>query len=142
MEPRFGAKWPRCESTTTRKPRKRPRLSARAHGGEHAVFGAGDQPTGVRPSSIAHELAHVMQSRAGASAAVCCKEDWDFAADYTLRSAGDLKIAADSSLCFEAAGQHSETLRFHSTRAQACCDAGVNLHDLSRSPAVPNNDRG
>src|SRR5512134_3180172 len=79
------------------------RLSARAYTiGEHVVFGAGQyQPERVAGRHlIAHELAHVMQSRAGATAAVRRKEDWDFTpADYAQlrKGKGDLKIAADSS---------------------------------------------
>jgi hypothetical protein len=152
MEPRFGASMASVRiHDDAEAAQNAQRLSARAYTiGEHVVFGAGQyQPDRVAGRHlIAHELAHVMQSRAGASAAVRRKEDWDFTpADYAQlrKGKGDLKIAADSSFVPSKLQDNIlETLRYAlDAKRKPAATAGVNLHDFYHGHlAVPNNDKG
>jgi Domain of unknown function (DUF4157) len=152
MEPRFNASMASVRiHDDAQAAQNARRLSARAYTiGEHVVFGAGqyrpDRLTGRR--LIAHELAHVMQARAGASAAVQRKEDWDFTpADYAQlrKGKGELKIAADSSFVPSKLQDNIlATLRYAlDVKRKPAATAGVNLYDFYHGHlAVPNDDKG
>jgi hypothetical protein len=152
MEPRFGADLSSVRIHDDAEAAKSARaLSARAYTiGEHVVFGSGQYRPGNDAGHhlVAHELAHVMQARAGASAKVRRKEDWDFTpADYAKLSKGkgDLKIAADSSFVPSKLQDNIlATLRYAlDAKRKPAATAGVNLYDFYHGHlAVPNNDKG
>lgn len=148
FEPRFGQDFSavRVHAGDTAA-QETDRVGARAFAFQNHIWLGRGQP--IAPSTlIAHELAHVVQGRAGAPDVLRRKEDWDFTLkDFVAlrKGKGDLKISADSGFVPSKLGENIlNTLRFAlDAKRSPSATEGINPADFYHGHLiVPDNKAG